>query len=324
MKPITSLFVVGALLAQVGAASTARAQPKSDESRTSEGQQAHEHFSLGVKLYADGDFSPALAQFQRAYTVKPHFRVLYNIAQCHFELRDYVPARAALRRYLAEGGAAALDAERRARVEADLADMSRRIAGVDIQSNVRGAVVYIDGRKVGTTPLSQPIEVSEGQRSVSVESSAGGTKQRSLLLVGGERQTVTVNFELVAPAADTSYALEKSPASLRPPSLAPGVGAGFWVAGAGAVLLAGGAGATGYLALRAQDERRARLDRPGVSAELDSDSRRIRTLAITSDALLGGALICAGIATTLLVVHGREARPAIAIGPGNVAVLGSF
>jgi hypothetical protein len=90
------------------------------------------------------------------------------------------------------------------------------------------------------------------------------------------------------------------------------------------VLLAGGAGVTGYLALRAQDERRARLDLPSVSAELDSDSRRIRTLALTSDALLGGAIICAGIATTVLVIHGRETRPALAVGPGNVALLGSF
>jgi hypothetical protein len=324
MKPATSLFVVGLLVAQAGAAGPARAQPASNESSTSEGQQAHEHFSLGVKLYADGDFGPALAQFERAYAVKPHFRVLYNIAQCHFELRDYVPARAALKRYLAEGGSASLDAERRTRVEADLADMGRRIAQVDVQSNVRGAVVYIDGRKIGTTPLPQPIEVSEGQRSVSVESSAGGTKQRSLLLVGGERQTVTVNFELAAPEAGAGYGLEKSSARPQAASSAPSIGPGFWVAGVGAVLLAGGAGATGYLALRAQDERRARLDRPGVAAELDSDSRRIRTLAITSDAFLGGAIICAGIATTILVVHGRETRPALAVGPGNVALLGSF
>ena len=323
MKSATSFFVVGLLVAQVGAAAPARAQPTSIESPTSEGQQAHERFSLAVKLYADGDFGPALAQFERAYALKPHFRVLYNIAQCHFELRDYVPARAALRRYLAEGGAS-LDAERRARVEADLADMGRRIAQVDIESNVRGAVVYVDGRKVGTTPLSQPIEVSEGQRAVSVESSAQGTKQRSLLLVGGERQTVTVNFELIAPEVATGYGLEKSPARPPTPSSPPGLGAGFWVAGVGAVLLAGGAGTTGYLALRAQDERRARLDRPGVSAELDSDTRRIRTLALTSDAFLGGAIICAGIATTLLVVHGRETRPALAVGPGNVALLGSF
>jgi hypothetical protein len=324
MKPFTYSFVLALLLAQVGTAHAANAQPTSDESASPEAQQAHQHFSLGVKLHAEGDFGPALAQFQRAYALKPHFRVLYNIAQCHFELRDYVQARAALRRYLADGGAAALDPERRARVEADLADMGRRIAEVEIHSNVRGAVVYVDGRKIGTTPLSQVIEVNEGQRSLSVESNVQGTKQRSILLVGGERQTVTVSFEVIAPEVAASYGLEKSQAGPRLPSSAPGLGAGFWVTGVAAVLLAGGAGATGYLALRAQDERRADLNRPGASMELAADTRRIRTLAITSDALLASAIICAGIATTLVVVHGTETTPAVAVGPGNVALLGSF
>jgi hypothetical protein len=322
MKPFTSFFVVALFLAQVAAAGPASAQSTTDEAATPEAEQAHQYFSLGVNLHAEGDFGPALAQFQRAYALKPHFRVQYNIAQCHFELREYVQARAALRRYLAEGGAAALDTERRARVEADLADMGRRIAELDIHSNVRGAAVYVDGRKVGTTPLSQAIEVSEGQRSLSVESSAQGTKQRLILLVGGEQRSITVNFEHSAPGAGASPRLQES-RSL--PSSAPSLGAGFWVAGVGAALLASGAGITGYLALRAQNERRADLDRPGVSAaELDSDKRRIQTFAITADALLGSAIICAGVATTLLIVHETETGPALALGPGNVALHGSF
>src|SRR4051794_8832549 len=119
MKPSTSVFVIGLLMAQLGATGSARAQSPGDETATVEAQQAHRHFRLGVMLYSEGNFGPALAQFERAYASKPHFRVLYNIAQCHFELRDYVAARATLRQYLTEG-AAALDAERRARSEADL------------------------------------------------------------------------------------------------------------------------------------------------------------------------------------------------------------
>ena len=325
MKPARSLFVVGLFLAQLAAACPVRAAATSDEAASPEAQQAHRHFSLGVKLYAEGDFGPALAQFQRAYALKPHFRVLYNIAQCKFELRDYVEARATLRRYLAEGGAAALDAERSAQIEADLADLGRRIAQLDIHSNVRGAAVYVDGRKVGTTPLSQAIDVSEGQRSLSIESSTRGTKQRSVMLVGGERQTITVDFELIAPGADTSSELQEARSRALLPSPASSLGAGFWVTGVGAALFAGGAGVTGYLALRAQDERRADLSRPGVSAaELDAGQRRIQTFAMTSDALLGGAIICAGVATTLLVLHGTEKRPAVALGPGSVILRGSF
>lgn len=325
MKPSTSLFVVGVFLAQLAAAGPASAQSAGDRPDSSEAQ-AHEHFSLGVKLYADGDFGPALAQFQRAYTLKPHVKVLYNIAQCYFELRDYVQARAALERYLAEDGAPALDVERRARLEADLADLGRRVAQLDVVSNVPGAVVYVDGRRVGTTPLSSAIEVSEGSRSLSVESQQQGTKQRSILLVGGERQTVTVDFEDIHPAPSESSGphARRAPA-FPPPAPASHLGAGFWLASVGAVALGSGAGVTGYLALQAQNERHADLGRLGVSAaELNADGTRIRTLAVASDSLLGGAILCAGIATTLFLVRDTENSPAVAVGPGHVAVLGSF
>src|SRR4051812_36054382 len=41
-------------------------------------EDAHNHFALGVKLYTEGDFGPALVQFQRAQEIKPHYKVLYN------------------------------------------------------------------------------------------------------------------------------------------------------------------------------------------------------------------------------------------------------
>ena len=56
-------------------------------------EQARKHFGQGLKLYKDGDFDAALVQFERAYAVKPNFKVLYNIAQCYFELHQYVEAR---------------------------------------------------------------------------------------------------------------------------------------------------------------------------------------------------------------------------------------
>src|SRR6187551_3224437 len=90
-------------------------------------EQARKHFSQGLKLYKDGDFDAALVQFERAYAVKPNYKVLYNIAQSYFELRQYVEARDALTRYLKDGGSA-IDAERRTSVENDLTELQRRIA----------------------------------------------------------------------------------------------------------------------------------------------------------------------------------------------------
>src|SRR6188768_4477158 len=84
-------------------------------------EQARRHFGQGLKLYKDGDFDAALVQFERAYAVKPNFKVLYNIAQCHFELRQYVEARDTLSRYLKDG-AGSIEAERQSAVQNDLAE----------------------------------------------------------------------------------------------------------------------------------------------------------------------------------------------------------
>ncbi|HEY1532581.1 MAG TPA: tetratricopeptide repeat protein, partial [Polyangiaceae bacterium] len=130
--------------------------------------QAREHFGQATKLYKDGDFDAALVQFERAYQLKPNYKVLYNIGQTYFQLREYVEARDAMQRYVKDGGDQ-IDAERLAAVTKDLADLERRLAKVTLTVNVAGATVLVDGKKVGTTPLSEPMVVSEGQRAISVE-----------------------------------------------------------------------------------------------------------------------------------------------------------
>lgn len=285
--------------------------------------QARKHFNQGLKLYKDGDFDAALVQFERAYAVKPNYKVLYNIAQSYFELHQYVEARDALRRYLKEGEGS-IEADRRAAAEGDLVDLERRIAHVLLQVNVDGATVYIDGKKVGVTPLAGRVDVSEGQRTVSVESPDRGSKQRVVRLAGGEEQTVEVQFESQAAAAPASTA---GSAATEPQQRAEqGLGAGFWATGIGALALGAGAGVTGFLALRAQDDHKAALGRFGATQnDLDDSRDKAKTFALTTDILAGGAIVCAGVATVLLVTHDSgKSQVGLGVGPGNVSLRGKF
>jgi len=301
----------------------ARAEQASDSTSPagSDVEQARKHFSQGLKLYKDGDFDAALVQFERAYVSKPNFKVLYNIAQCHFELHEYVEARDALSRYLKDGDGN-VDAERKSAVENDLAELERRIAHVKLTVNVDGATVYVDGKRVGVTPLGSPIDVSEGQRTISIESPDRGSKQRVVRVGGGEEQVVDVQFE----AAKTAAAA----VSARPAALAPrperGLGAGFWVSAASAIALGAGAGVTGYLALTTQRDRDDDLKRPGVTREeLDDSRRKAKTLALTTDILGGSALLCAGIATVLFVTHdSSDTQVGVGVGPGQLQLRGRF
>lgn len=290
-------------------------------SADSDVEEARKHFGQGLKLYKEGDFDAALVQFERAYSVKANYKVLYNIAQCYFELHQYVEARDALARYLKDGEGG-IDAERRSAVENDLGELQRRIAHLKLVVNVGGATVYVDGKRVGITPLAGALDVNEGQRTISVEAGDRGSKQRVVRVAGGEEQVINVDFE-AAKAALTAPPPRARPGAERQVS---GLGAGFWISGVSALALGAGAGVTGYLALSSQADRDQDLRRPGATrAELDDSRRRAKTFALTSDILAGGALICAGIATVVLISHDSgDKQVGLGVGPGNVELSGRF
>jgi len=326
---LPSLFrraaVSASLLGTLGLALPAHAQGDGPDTAAanSDVEQARKHFSQGLKLYKEGDFDAALIQFERAYAVKPNFKVLYNIAQCHFELHQYVEARDKLSQYLKEGDAS-IEAERKASVENDLRDLQHRIARLKLSVNVDGATVYIDGKKAGVTPLSGAIDVSEGQRTLSVETANRGSKQRVVQLAGGDEQAVSIEFE--APSSAAPLQPSRPEPTRAVPAQSSGLGAGFWVTGIGALALGAGAGVTGYLALHAQHDHEDQVQRFGVTEKDLNDSRdRAKTFALTTDILGGAAVVCAGIATVLLITHdsGPE-QVGLGVGPGSVAVRGHF
>jgi tetratricopeptide (TPR) repeat protein len=299
----------------------ARAEPAAPAAPATDTDEARQHFADGLKLYKDGDFDAALVQFERAYTIKPNYKVLYNIAQTYFQLREYVEARDDMARYLKEGGSA-IDPERQAAASKDLADLEKRVAKVTLTVNVVGATVLVDGKKVGTTPLREPISVSEGQRTISVETPNRGARERLVRLAGGEQQTLSLTFEeassaVVAPTAGGPDQPKQS-----------GLGAGFWSTAIGAVALGAGAGVTGYLALNASNDNQAQRKQLGVSAStIDDSNSRAKTLALTSDILSGAALVCAGAAIVILVTspHHRDgAEVGLNIGPGSASLVGRF
>jgi hypothetical protein len=320
-RAVSALGFVLAALAPHGA--RAQAADSVEAGAGSDVDQARRHFGQGLKLYKDGDFDAALVQFERAYAVKPNFKVLYNIAQSYFELHQYVEARDTLSRYLKDG-AGSIEPERQAAVQADLSELQRRIAHLTLKVDVTGATVFVDGKKVGTTPLGAAVDVNEGQRTISVETTDRGSKQRIVRLAGGEEQTVSVDFAATSAAPATAAA--STTTSLPPAPASRGLGAGFWLTGGMAIALGAGAGVTGYLALKARDDHDADLVRFGVTeSELKDTRDRAKTFALTTDILAGSAIVCAGIATVLLVTHDSGSQQVgLAVGPGNIALHGNF
>jgi hypothetical protein len=319
-------MVLCAALALTGSLSSAKAAsaetPLAEDTATTEARQ---HFANGLRLYKDGDFDAALVQFERAYEKKPNSKVFYNIGQTYFQLREYVEAREAMSRYLTEVGPA-LDPERRTQATTDLAQLQKRIAKISLSVNVAGTTVLVDGRKVGTTPLPAPLEVSEGVRTISIETPDGSARQRLIRIAGGESQSVSIEFESQhAPAPGKEPASPRIAATAQPRALP----SGFWVSAVSAAALGAGAGVTGFLALRAHSDNEELQTEPNISHDALSDSAtRAKSFALATDILAGGALVCGGVAVFLAATNGHArteaARTELNVGLGSARLSGAF
>lgn len=120
------LQLTGAVLAQPtldGPRESAAAPGNNDSVEA----QARELFEGGLALARAERYEEARTQFLLAYQVRPHYLVLYNIAQCEMLLGHLERAAESLQRFLREGGAE-LTADARAAAELELSGLRERIA----------------------------------------------------------------------------------------------------------------------------------------------------------------------------------------------------
>lgn len=99
-----------------------------------------------------------------------------------------------------------------------------------------------------------------------------------------------------------------------------------WIAFGAAGALAAGGAVTGFLARSRYDDLADREGTVGYAADYADEESGIRTLAITADALYGGALVAAGIGTWLWFRADEPITVAPVLTPdsGGVVVAGRF
>jgi len=324
-----ALFASGsAAFAQPAAAPTAAA-PTAAPATTKD--EAKQRYLKGVELFEEGDYQAALIEFKRSYELVPKHEVLYNIGQVHFQLQDYASALKALERYLQEGDRK-IPAARRSDVERDLEKLRSRVATLVVKTNLPGADVLVDGVKVGTTPLREPLLLSSGKRRIEATKQGFRTASTTEELAGQEQREIAL--ELRPEASDgTDGAGRDGSAStpVAPPKTAIGPIVAWSATGAFAI----GTGVLGGLALSADGELADRKRTPGtLTTVLDSTGSRARTFALVSDVLLGCTVLSAGVATCLTIrASSADADPASeaarlelapTIGLGYVGVDGRF
>lgn len=277
--------------------------------------EAGRRFTAGVALYNEADYTAALVEFQRAYQIAPHFTVLYNIGQTHFQLQDYAAAYTVLSQYLREAPA---NAEHRKEVTATVEQLKGRIGKLDVTTSEPGAEVTIDDVVIGKTPLAAPVLVSIGRRMVSVSAPGKVTQTRLIDVAAGD----TVRQEVVLAGALAGGAEAATVQRSTRQRLAPAAWLTTGVLAAGAITF-------GVLAWRASgDLDDLRGDYPVTREALDEQADR---LALFSNLADGLAIASVAVGTVALVLSlsarrasPREQRTQVGVGPRGLVIGGSF
>ncbi len=309
-----AIFCAAALLF---ASSIARADPPTKE----QVKEAEPHFFKGVDFFNENDFPNAVIEFKKAYEIAPDYHVLFNVGQACYQAQNYACALDAFTRYLADGGTQ-MPAKRRADVEKDVKKLGARVSKVELDTNVEGATITVDDEKVGTSPLKDPIPMSQGKRKIVVTKEGYEPITEMIDVAGGDIKRVGFDLKEVAkppPVVVQAKVVHKSPL----PYVAAGV--------TGALLV--GAVITGIVAISASGDADSKLGMFGANPmDIKSAEEKASTFALVTDILGGAALVGAGVTIVLFVVTNKapkeQPKPAALIrpifGPGGVGIAGRF
>ncbi len=211
-----------------------------------EKEEAKEAFESGVELFKEYRFLESVAEFRRANSLHPTWKINYNIGQCEAALKRYGLAIEAFEAYLSEGGDN-ITTERHDAVIKELEKLRKMVGIVDVKGP-EGLDVFVDGVFRGTTPTEPGIFVSAGAKHVfTVQRDGEEIFRRENIVRGGLHLTLRIEDEppddsdgnAVVPVAEPDEPENPSAPIVEPEEQPDGLKpTAFWV-GAGTTMALG-------------------------------------------------------------------------------------
>lgn len=281
--------------------------------------EASRSFEIGMRLMEEQNWAGALAAFQRAYDLAPHYAVLFNIGFCQKQLQRYPEALEAFQRYLADGGDR-IRPEKRAEAEQAIADLQIFLSRVRIVVSVDGAEVLVDGAPRGTSPLAEPLVLGAGHHVVEARAADHRDARVEFDLGGAEEREIALTLEALVAVAPPPPPPPPPPPVEPPPVQPPPVeppppeepeawyddwlgwtlgGVGLAAAGVGAVFLIGASNK----AAASEDE----VDMEDAHAMLQEAA--LGDVIGGSLLAVGGGLLVTGIILLAISPDGGESPP---------------
>lgn len=305
-------FVVAASLSAMAPHVASASEPCGTASSAEPTPEALANYETAISLSKEGRYAEALAAYRRAHELSPSWVILYNLAKAAALSGDPVQAIEAYTCHL-ELGAEEIDPTRRSEVLAEVKRLRGEVGLVVLEVDALAVELFVDDRKVGTSPLDEPVMVNPGSRLVRAKGAR--TETRTIDVTRGGR--LVVKFEFGAP----TVAPAEGPAFRFPGAV---VGVSWIVTG----LLGVGAAVTGAMALAtsedvANDTYLGPGRAPPAGSAVDEKIERARSLAVATDVLITIGAITGAAAVSFSVVNlvgedAPEAAPKVGLGLGFV------
>jgi hypothetical protein len=193
----------------------------------------------GVKLFEEGNYEGAIAEFEAAYRAEARPAPLINLALSHKKRNRYAKARDVLQRALHEH-AGSMKPEQRQAAEIEVKELDALIAWVTVRVTPASARLFVDDEAMDT---GLPIALSPGPHRLRAELGGHQAAEATIRVVSG-RDNAPVDLVLppLDPVAPPGPPAQQPPPA-QPPADKPAAPAeaprrGIYVVGSGALLLA--------------------------------------------------------------------------------------
>jgi hypothetical protein len=194
----------------------------------------------GIELRKQGLDAEALATFERAHARRPSPRTAAQIALAHHALAHWREAEHGLVDALHDSDDPWI-ARNRVYLEESLSVVQAHLAWLEVESNVAGAEVWMDGELHGRLPLEGPLRIVAGEVAVKVRAPGYPAIERTLQVAAKSHLHEAFTFVVQPapePGSDTNAsAIPRAPVE-HPTSSIRSAG---WItlAGSGALVLVG-------------------------------------------------------------------------------------
>jgi hypothetical protein len=167
-----------------------RAHAQDDATTTA----ARARFKEGVDFYDRGKYEEARLAFLQAYALKKHPAVLLNLAQSTLRAGHALEASKYFQQYLKE--AQNVTPAQKKDAEQGLAESRQKIGRIEIVAPAGLEMTLDDKEKLGTTPLTEPVEVDPGPHMVK-----SPTEAVKVVAVAGQKVEAKFGVATSAPPA---------------------------------------------------------------------------------------------------------------------------